>query len=168
MAYERQIWKDSETICNAERMNHIEDGIANSLTPENIKTTQTNSDTATYSCNYIESLKGEVLYSSGGVADSFTLNKTNISDYKYLEIFFHADGIYNSIKIENANNRNFCINLIYTASDTGYQYFFTSGYKINGNILQFDYATNSYMMENNWHTYSHNSYVQIYKVIGYK
>ena len=28
MAYERQIWVDGETICNAERMNHIEDGIA--------------------------------------------------------------------------------------------------------------------------------------------
>lgn len=28
MAYERQTWTDGETICNAERMNHIEDGIA--------------------------------------------------------------------------------------------------------------------------------------------
>lgn len=168
MAYIKQNWVNGTTICNAERMNHIEDGIANSLTTEDIKTTQTNSDTATYSCNYIESLKGEVIYNSGGAAGNITLNKTNISDYKYLEIFFHADGIFNSTKIENANNRNFCINLIYTASDTTYQYFFTSGYKINGNILQFAYATNSYMNDNNWHTYNHNSYIQIYKVIGYK
>ena len=28
MAYERQNWVDGTTICNAERMNHIEDGIA--------------------------------------------------------------------------------------------------------------------------------------------
>lgn len=28
MAYERQIWVDGETIATAERMNHIEDGIA--------------------------------------------------------------------------------------------------------------------------------------------
>ena len=27
MAYERQNWVDGTTICNAERMNHIEDGI---------------------------------------------------------------------------------------------------------------------------------------------
>ena len=167
MAYTKTNWTTSTPI-NPTNLNHIEDGIANSLTTEDIKTTQTNSDTATYSCNYIETLKGEVLYDSAGAMGNITLNKTNISDYKYLEIFFHADGIFNSIKIENANNRNFCINLIYTASDTTYQYFFTSGYKINGNILQFDYATNSYMSENSWNTYNHNSYIQIYKVIGYK
>ena len=28
MAYERQIWKDGETLATAERMKHIEDGIA--------------------------------------------------------------------------------------------------------------------------------------------
>ena len=28
MAYIKQVWQDGETICNAERMNHIEDGIA--------------------------------------------------------------------------------------------------------------------------------------------
>ena len=60
MAYIKQNWVDGETICNAERMNHIENGIANSLTTENIKTTQTNSDTATYSCNYIN-VKGKTL-----------------------------------------------------------------------------------------------------------
>ena len=27
MAYIKQVWQDGETICNAERMNHIEDGI---------------------------------------------------------------------------------------------------------------------------------------------
>lgn len=175
MAYIKQDWNNlpnTTTPINSERMEHIENGIyandTDKLDKKSVKTSKTTSDTDTYSCNYIESLKGEILYESAGDVGNITLNKTNISDYKYLEIFFHADGIYNSIKIENANNRNFCINLIYTASNTGYQYFFTSGYKINGNILQFDYATNSYMRENNWYTYNHNSYVRIYKVIGYK
>lgn len=75
MAYTKQTWIDGTSIANAKRMNHIEDGIANSLTPENIKTTQTTSDTDTYSCNYIEALKGEVLYESGGSNDTFTYGK---------------------------------------------------------------------------------------------
>ena len=86
MAYTKTNWTTSTPI-NPTNLNHIENGIANSLTPENIKTTQTNSDTATYSCNYIESLKGEVLYSSGGVADSFTLTKP-ATGYKYIEVFY--------------------------------------------------------------------------------
>ena len=36
MAYIKQVWQDGETICNEERMNHIENGIANSLTTEDI------------------------------------------------------------------------------------------------------------------------------------
>lgn len=56
MAYERQTWVDGTTICNAERINHIEDGIANSITKDDIKTIQTNSDTNTYSCNYINGI----------------------------------------------------------------------------------------------------------------
>ena len=52
MAYTKTNWTTSTPI-NPTNLNHIEDGIANSLTTEDIKTTQTNSDTATYSCNYL-------------------------------------------------------------------------------------------------------------------
>lgn len=52
MAYTKTNWTTSTPI-NPTNLNHIENGIANSLTTEDIKTTQTNSDTATYSCNYL-------------------------------------------------------------------------------------------------------------------
>ena len=58
MAYIKTNWVDGETIATAERMNHIENGIANSLTSDNIKTEQTNSDNDTYSCNYINNKVG--------------------------------------------------------------------------------------------------------------
>ena len=95
MAYERQNWVDGTTICNAERMNHIEDGIANSLTTEDIKTTQTNSDTATYSCNYLNkniltvimnasftSTAGEYVEISNWVEENKIGNKINVSNGK--------------------------------------------------------------------------------------
>lgn len=52
MAYTKTNWTTSTPI-NPTNLKHIENGIANSLTTEDIKTTQTNSDTATYSCNYL-------------------------------------------------------------------------------------------------------------------
>lgn len=91
MAYERQNWVDGTTICNAERMKHIENGIANSLTTEDIKTTQTNSDTATYSCNYIN-VKGKTLrcgINSNQNIQSQTVTKINFN--KYLSNNFNDD-----------------------------------------------------------------------------
>ena len=95
MAYERQNWVDGTTICNAERMKHIENGIANSLTTENIKTTQTNSDTDTYSCNYLNkniltvvmnanftSTAGEYVEISNWVEENKIGTKLNVSNGK--------------------------------------------------------------------------------------
>lgn len=168
MAYERQNWVDGTTICNAERMNHIEDGIANSLTPENIKTTQTNSDTDTYSCNYIEALKGEVLYSSGGVADSFTLNKS-ATGYKYIEVFYTGDGICQSVKFEYEADRKFSTTSIYTSDENSKEYIYNSTWKINANqITRISTRNNFLNPDNTVGSYGSNPYVQIYKVIGYK
>lgn len=168
MAYIKQNWVNGETICNAERMNHIEDGIANSLTPENIKTTQTNSDTATYSCNYIESLKGEVLYSSGGVADSFTLNKP-ATGYKYIEVFYTSDGIYQSVKFEYEADRKFSTTNIYTSDENSREYIYNSTWKINANqITRISTRNNFFTPDNTVGSFGNNPYILIYKVIGYK
>lgn len=168
MAYERQNWVDGTTICNAERMKHIEDGIANSLTTEDIKTTKTNSDTATYSCNYIESLKGEVLYSSGGVADSFTLNKS-ATGYKYIEVFYTSDGIYQSLKFEYEADRKFSTTNIYTSDENSREYIYNSTWKINANqITRISTRNNFLTSDNTVGSYGNNPYILIYKVIGYK
>lgn len=89
MAYIKNVWQDGKTICNAERMNHIEDGIENidknKLNNSNIKTEKTNSDNDTYSCNYINSTIIPVVKFSGdfnnytenavGSCDGLTINR---------------------------------------------------------------------------------------------
>ena len=167
MAYTKTNWTTSTPI-NPTNLNHIENGIANSLTPENIKTTQTNSDTATYSCNYIESLKGEVLYYSGGVADSFTLNKP-ATGYKYIEVFYTSDGIYQSLKFEYEADRKFSTTNIYTSDENSREYIYNSTWKINANQITRISTRNNYLNpDNTVGSYGSNPYILIYKVIGYK
>ena len=94
MAYTKTNWTTSTPI-NPTNLNHIEDGIANSLTPDNIKTTQTNSDTATYSCNYLNkniltvvmnanftSTAGEYVELSNWVEENKIGAKLNVSNGK--------------------------------------------------------------------------------------
>ena len=167
MAYTKTNWTTSTPI-NPTNLNHIEDGIANSLTTEDIKTTQTNSDTATYSCNYIESLKGEVLYSSGGVADSFTLNKP-ATGYKYIEVFYISDGIYQSVKFEYVADRKFSTTNIYTSDENSREYIYNSTWKINANQITRSSTRNNFLNpDNTVGNYGNNPYILIYKVIGYK
>lgn len=167
MAYTKTNWTNSTPI-NPTNLNHIEDGIANSLTPENIKTTQTNSDNATYSCNYIESLKGEVLYSSGGVADSFTLTKS-ATGYKYIEVFYTSDEIYQSVKFEYEADRKFSTTNIYTSDENSREYIYNSTWKINANqITRISTRNNFLNPDNTVGSYGSNPYILIYKVIGYK
>ena len=167
MAYTKTNWTTSTPI-NPTNLNHIEDGIANSLTTEDIKTTQTNSDTATYSCNYIESLKGEVIYSSGGVADSLTLNKS-ATGYKYIEVFYTSDGIYQSVKFEYEADRKFSTTNIYTSDENSREYIYNSTWKINANQITRISSRNNFLnSDNTVGNYGSNPYILIYKVIGYK
>ena len=167
MAYTKTNWTTSTPI-NPTNLNHIENGIANSLTTEDIKTTQTNSDTATYSCNYIESLKGEVVYSSGGVADSFTLTKS-ATGYKYIEVFYNSDGIYQSVKFEYEADRKFSTTNIYTSDENSREYIYNSTWKINANqITRISTRNNFLNPDNTVGNYGSNPYIIIYKVIGYK
>lgn len=56
MAYTKQTWSDlpnTTTPINATRLNHMEDGIEDALTDDNIKNTATSSTTDTYSCDYL-------------------------------------------------------------------------------------------------------------------
>ena len=167
MAYTKTNWTTSTPI-NPTNLNHIENGIANSLTTEDIKTTQTNSNTATYSCNYIESLKGEVIYSSGGVADSLTLNKS-ATGYKYIEVFYTSDGIYQSVKFEYEADRKFSTTNIYTSDENSREYIYNSTWKINANqITRISTRNNFLNPDNTVGSYGNNPYILIYKVIGYK
>lgn len=91
MAYIKTNWVNGETIATAERMNHIEDGIANSLTSDNIKTETTTSDIDVYSCNYVNNKIAEKItvngtYASGVTGEYFTATK-NSSNVVFIRIW---------------------------------------------------------------------------------
>ena len=105
MAYIKQNWVNGETVATAERMNHIEDGIKENenisnninenlgkkLDKTSVKTTKTQSDTDTYSCNYIN-VKGKTLrcgINSNQNIQSQTVTKVNFN--KYLSNNFNDD-----------------------------------------------------------------------------
>ena len=56
MAYTKTNWINGQTPINATNLNHIEDGIEAALEKTSVKTTATQSDSDTYSCDYINGL----------------------------------------------------------------------------------------------------------------
>lgn len=63
MAYTKINWEDlpnTTTPINATNLGHMDDGIANALTSDNIKNAFNNSTTDTYSCDYVNQLVQDV------------------------------------------------------------------------------------------------------------
>lgn len=134
----------------------------------NVSNTSSNSQTDTYSCNYINDIYGfHNLYSdSTGTSGQVTLSE-NVSNYSYLEIYYYADGRYSSTKIPTSATQ-FTISLIYTG-DNSYQYLFCTDCTISGNTINQNYARNNFISEqNNISSYGSTPYIKIYKVIAYK
>lgn len=113
-------------------------------------------------------IKGDVLYESGGSKDSFSLSKS-AEGYKYLEVFFFADGIYQIVKYEYTTGRNFSTPLIYVDENTHKLYIYVSSWNINGKTVTRLSSRNNYLSpENTVASYGNHAYVMIYKIIGYK
>lgn len=113
-------------------------------------------------------IKGDVLYESGGSKDSFTLTKS-AEGYKYLEVFFFADGIHQIVKYEYTTGRNFSTPLIYVDENTHKLYIYVSSWNINGKTATRLSSRNNYLSpENTVVSYGNHAYVMIYKIIGYK
>lgn len=113
-------------------------------------------------------IKGDVLYESGGSKDSFSLSKS-AEGYKYLEVFFFADGIHQIVKYEYTTGRNFSTPLIYVDENTHKLYIYVSSWNINGKTATRLSSRNNYLSpENTVVSYGNHAYVMIYKIIGYK
>lgn len=113
-------------------------------------------------------IKGDILYESGGSKDSFSLSKS-AEGYKYLEVFFFADGIHQIVKYEYTTGRNFSTPLIYVDENTHKLYIYVSSWNINGKTATRLSSRNNYLSpENTVVSYGNHAYVMIYKIIGYK
>lgn len=111
-----------------------------------------------------------ILYENeNGATGSITLTES-VSNYSILEIVYGCDGYYFYTKIYSLNNKSIGLMANYNAdSIPGRIYLYTSNYTINGSTVTFNSANNKYLTEHNAiATFGTNSYVRIYKVIGYK
>lgn len=110
-----------------------------------------------------------ILYENeNGATGNITLTR-NVSDYNSLEIIYGCDGYYFYTKIYLPTNKNIGLLACYCADNTPERvYMYTSNYTINNSSVKFNYASNKYLTESNTvSSFGTNSYVRIYKVIGY-
>lgn len=120
--------------------------------------------------NYLKKSDGiekpTTLY-EGTVAGNITLND-NVSNYKYIEIYYHDnDTIYNSVKVEDANNK--------LVQFYGGYYYMTVFYqkngraKINGNTITFESTITIELNSTKYPQITEgNNVFTINKVLGYK
>lgn len=119
----------------------------------------------------INDLKPVILYTNdSGSTANITLSETS-ANFSALEIFYGADGFYYSTgKIYNPNSKKVGLFTPYISENVDRRVFvYTSDWQISGTSVNFMKAENKYMNENNAiASYGTNSYIRIYKVIGYK
>lgn len=148
---------------NSTNLNLLQNNVENSF-----KTIPTTSDKDTYSCNYINNLKGDILYSSGGSKDSFNLT-ISAEGYKYVEIFFFADGVHQSVKYAYSSSRKFSTLISYTEEENHRHYIYVSTWNINKTAVTRVSSRNNYInSDSTVASFGSNAYVSIYLVIGYK
>lgn len=145
-------FQDNITKANAETMNQFQDNIENAINEVNNKT-----------------ISNTLYENESGATGNITLTES-VSNYSVLEIVYGCDGYYFYTKIYSPNNKDISLMANYNAdSIPGRIYLYTSNYTINGSTVTFNSANNKCLTEQNTiATYGTNSYVRIYKVIGYK
>ena len=103
-----------------------------------------------------------------GSTGNITLSD-NVSNYRFIEIIYGCDGYYFYSKYENANEKKVGFITPFVSTNNGNLFLYTSNYEIFDNEINFLTCSNIYV--NNSNTigdYGNNSYIRIYKVIGYK
>lgn len=171
MAYSKTTWINGTTPINATNLNHIEDGIASveSEIPE-VKTTQTSSSTATYSCNYVNDVTGTIIYNNpSGATNNFQLTDS-VANYKRIDIVYATnDGNIGTKTCYNYNtNFNTALFEWWTSSGTGDALYLKSGQLIfSGSSVNY---ANRYETSLTAGTLNRTATtnISIYKVIGYK
>lgn len=96
MAYQKQIWENlpsQNTPVNADRLNHMEDGIYEASTGTSIEVHNeySTSTTEPYSANYVNALNGKMLWTNPNPNNNFAATQITLSsgDYEFLEIYYY-------------------------------------------------------------------------------
>lgn len=133
-----------------------------------VANTETSSATDTYSCDYINEIKGEILHINPiGEAGSFELTKS-AEGYEIIEVFYGSDNVFQSTRFNYVADRKFTTTNIH-CNESGFMYIYNSTWQINGKQITITGIRNNFISnENEVHSYGSNAYIKIYKVIGYK
>lgn len=136
MAYQKQIWENlpsTNTPVNADRLNHMEDGIYDAST-QIVNAHSTSTDKA-YSASYINGLK-KVIYENQGTSVTDIVCSEAISNFDFLEIEFYHQDYYSSMIVPTSQNDIQIMSMGIPSGNTVLQ-FINQRYTINGSTLEF-------------------------------
>lgn len=161
---------------NGTNLNLLQDNIEDEFDIKDSEIGNLNSLNTTDKSNLVNAINeannktiSTILYENeNGATGNITLTR-NVSNYNSLEIIYGCDGYYFYTKIYLPTNKNIGLLACYCADNTPERvYMYTSNYTINNSSVKFNFASNKYLTESNTvSSFGTNSYVRIYKVIGY-
>lgn len=166
MAYTKTEWINGETPVSAENMNKIEEELyyLHNMAKEEAKNEYSESQTSTYSCDYLNNLAGTILYKNDeGTTGNLTL-LDDISNYDYYEII--PFGNENESVRGRAGNS---VAISRVSSDGTYVYTNTGQIQVTGTSLTKNNIHNYYGSTSNvYQTHTTDDWYPIWLVIGYK
>ena len=169
MAYTKQTWEDGKSIANAQRLNHIEDGIYEASLVNVVEDINSMEDNAVPNAKTVKRyVDGQVLYNnSTGSNEAITLS-VSLSNYKYIDIQFKVGATYKSVQIYNPNGNNIMLDMVDFSS--GRLFFYTKIVKCEDTtISNMRYKTYTIKDSSTWEPYGASSNeIYITRIVGYK
>lgn len=154
-------FQNNITKANAETMNQFQNNIEKAISNVQNNIGQLEKTINNY-------LPTTLFENESGLTGNISLNN-DASNYTYIEIVYGADNYYFYSKIYNPNGKHFGLMTPYVSSANENQYLYTSSYLINGSQIQFEKASNTGInSSNSILDFGTDSYIKIYKVLGYK
>ena len=157
--------------CTAEDLNEIKDVV--NANADELNENTSNIEQIQQQITDLENLiQGTVLFEDEdgvGSGTNITLTETS-ANYSYLEIFYGRSSTENtlsSVKVENPNNKQFGMSIIYASSGTTIQ-LYGARIKINGTSLTWSGSTITTISNTSISSTSATDVLKVYKIIGYK
>ena len=157
--------------CTAEDLNEIKE-VVNANADELNENTSNIEQIQQQIADLENLIQGTILFentSGVGSGTNITLSET-AANYSYLEIFYRrssTENLLSSVKVENPNNKQFEMSIIYASSDTTIQ-LYGARMRINGVSLTWSGSTLTTITNTSVSSTSATDALKVYKIIGYK
>lgn len=121
--------------------------------------------------NVLDAINGTLIYNNSNGATGNIILSDSLTNYRAIDIYCGCDYYYTTKRFYNYNSGtfNFAINNIFCSNAYNTIYLYVSNYLATNNQLTFESANNTYISSaGTIGNYGYDSYIRIYKVIGYK